>query len=254
MNDISIVESFSKHFTVKFAPTMELKQAAYKIRHSVYSKELGWEPTNENEMEIDEYDNISYHCVLVHKRTQNFVGCIRLIIPPMDNAHLKLPFEKNDLQGVNLDILNVDTLRRGSFGEISRLAVLKSFRRGGGEKDNISELNEDQKLITENEKSCFSYISIALYLAGIVLADLCNHVGIFLMTENKIKRNLRKIGINLIQVGDEIEYKGSRTLFFLPRNNFHSHMKGEMLKFYQEIHQNIKLQLSFIPFTNPIDK
>jgi len=148
MSSFSIAENFSQYFAIRFADTKALRQEAYKIRYGVYSSELGWEPTNENEMESDEYDFTSYHCLLEHKRTKTYAGCIRLIIPPTTDSGLELPFEKNCMQSAKLDVLDPSTYRRGSFGEISRLAVLETFRRRDSEKNTPYVLKEvDEKTV-----------------------------------------------------------------------------------------------------------
>ena len=252
---LSITENFYKYFTIRFANTKELRQAAYKIRHNVYSNELGWEPTNKSEMEIDEYDYTSYHCILEHRTTKICAGCIRLIIPPIDNIKFKLPFEKMSIQSTKLTDLNPDAFRRGSFGELSRLAVLKSFRQKGKEEKIPSDLKENKSQIAtfNNDKRCFSHVTTGLYLAGFALASICNHVGIFAVMEPKLNRLLRRIGFASVQISDEMNYRGSRAIFFFFLENFHANMGKEILEFYQKIYHDIKLQLSLIPYINSAD-
>ena len=95
MNSYSITDNFNQYFKIKFAKNKQLRQEAFKIRYAVYSQELGWEPENELELETDDCDDYSYHCLLVHRRTKVFAGCVRLVIPPVQNPTLLLPFEAN---------------------------------------------------------------------------------------------------------------------------------------------------------------
>ena len=57
----SLAENFDEFFEIKLADTQDLKNESYKIRHTVYAQELGWEPISPNGMEIDECD--PYVCV-----------------------------------------------------------------------------------------------------------------------------------------------------------------------------------------------
>lgn len=129
MKSYSITENFNHYFKIEFAHSKQLVNQAFKIRHSVYCKELNWEPLQSNEMETDQYDDYSFHCLLRHKRTGNYAGCARLVIPPIENPNLKLPFEQHCLHTARTDVVDSAKLPRGSFGEISRVAVLSSFRR-----------------------------------------------------------------------------------------------------------------------------
>lgn len=255
MSQFSIADNFSQFFSVKFANTKALRQEAFKIRYGVYSTELGWEPTNEREMETDEYDDCAFHCLLEHKRTKTFAGCIRLIIPPANNADLKLPFEKNCLESARTDVLDSSTLARGSFGEISRLAVLESFRRRDKEKDVPYVLKEvdPNTVFSETERRNFPNIAMGLYLAGLALANICNHKGLFVMMEPRLNRRLQRFGLPFLQVGDEMDYHGSRAMFYLSKESFHKELSGEMLKFYNVIHNDLLEQIHLLPHTNPAD-
>lgn len=256
MSEYSIADNFNQYFKIKFANTKELRQQAFKIRYGVYSKELGWEPENDRGMETDEYDNSAYHCLLEHRRTGDYAGCIRLIIPPISQPDYLLPFEQNCLESARTNIIDSTQLARGSFGEFSRLAVLESFRRRKKEKNKpyiICEENPDT-IYTEEEHRHFPNIAMGLYLAGIALAELCNHVGLFVMVEPKLNRLLVQFGLPFKQVGNEMEYHGKRALFYLDRNDFNSELSQELKELYSIIHNDLAQQISLIPFTNAADK
>lgn len=255
MSDFSIADNFSQYFSVKFANTKELRQEAFKIRYGVYSDELGWEPSNDSKMETDEYDFCSYHCLLEHKRTQTFAGCIRLVIPPAVNPNLLLPFEKNCSESARTDIIDSSTLPRGSFGELSRLAVLESFRRREKEKNVPFVLKDiDVKTVyTENERRNFPNIAMGLYLAGVALADICNHHSIFVMMEPRLNRRLQRFGLPFVQVGDVMDYHGKRAMFNLDRSDFSSKLTEEMADFYKLIHSELFSQINLLPHTDPSD-
>ncbi|MBL0710174.1 MAG: PEP-CTERM/exosortase system-associated acyltransferase [Colwellia sp.] len=254
MSSFSIAENFSQYFSIKFANTKELRQEAFKIRYGVYSEELGWESENEQKMESDEYDFCSYHCLLEHKRTKTFAGCIRLVIPPTNKPSMPLPFEANCLDSIRKDVFP-SPLFRGGFGEISRLAVLSSFRRREDEKKTpfvLKDINPDT-VYSEEERRNFPNIATGLYLAGMALADLCNHQGIFVMMEPRLNRCLRRFGLPFIQVGDETNYHGNRAMFYLEKEAFFTELTEDMISFYNIIYQDLKSQLFLLPHTNPID-
>ena len=256
MNKYSVVDNFNQYFKVKFADTKTLKNEAFKIRYGVYSEELGWEPENSSMIEMDEYDDYAYHCLLEHRRTGVFAGCVRLVIPPPHQPELPLPFEKNCLHSARTEIIDSTKLPRGTFGEVSRLAVLDSFRRRLKEKKHpfIVEAVDPDTIYTEEERRHFPNIAMGLYLASVALADLCNHSGMFVMMETRLNRRLQRFGLPFIQVGDEMEYHGKRAMFHLDKNKFNSELKPELKELYNNIYHEMNQQLSLIPYTNPTDR
>lgn len=256
MSEYSIAENFSQFFQIKFANTKSLRQEAFKIRYGVYSDELGWEPKNVLQMETDECDDYAYHCLLEHKRTGVYAGCVRLVIPPVQTPALALPFEKNCLHSVRKEILDSTKLTRGSFGEISRLAVLTSFRRRKKDKKGPFVLNavNSDTIYTEEEHRHFPNIAMGLYIAAVALADICNHIGSFVMMEPKLNRRLRRFGLPFDQIGDEIDYHGMRALFFLARDNFYSQLRPELKELYQLIYNDLVKQVFLLPHIDVMDK
>lgn len=256
MSKYSIAENFSQYFQIKFAGTKALRQEAFKIRYGVYADELGWEPENDDKMESDECDDYAFHCLLEHKRTGVFAGCIRLIIPPAANAKQPLPFEENCLASARKDVIDSTTFARGSFGEISRLAVLASFRRREKEKNHPYVLQDvnPETIYSEDERRNFPNIAMGLYLAGAALADICNHAGLFVMMEPRLNRRLARFGLPFVQCGDEMDYHGKRAMFYLPREGFNAELNPELLALYHIVRRDLLQQVNLIPFTDPSDK
>lgn len=256
MSEYSIADNFNQYFKIRFANNKRLRQEAFKIRYGVYCDELGWEPENKAKMETDECDDYSFHCVLEHRRTGAYAGCIRLVIPPSNNPQLKLPFEESCLDSAIPDTVDTQALPRGGFGEISRLAVLSDFRRREKEKNTpfvLNTINPD-KVFTEVERRNFPNIAMGLYLAGVALAELCNHVGIMVMMEPRLNRSLQRFGLPFEQVGEETDYHGRRAMFYLSRENFHQELSDPINALYQLIISDLKKQMFFLPYTNLADK
>lgn len=256
MGDYSVASNFSQYFQIKFANTKTLRQEAFKIRYGVYAKELGWEPENERSMETDECDDYAYHCLLEHKRTGTFAGCVRLVIPPVINPELQLPFEKNCLHSARKDVIDSTTFPRGSFGEISRLAVLADFRRREKETKTpyvIKNINP-KTVYSEDERRNFPNIAMGLYLAGVSLSEICNHRGMFVMMEPRLNRRLKRFGLPFVQCGDEMDYHGQRAMFYLDKDDFNSELTPELLELYSIIHSDLKKQINLVPFTDVTDR
>ena len=252
MGHYSVATNFSQYFRIKFANTKELRHQAFKIRYGVYAEELGWEPQNDSQMESDECDDYSFHCLLEHKRTGVFAGCIRLVIPPATNPTLPLPFEQHCLHSARPEVVDSTSLTRGSFGEISRLAVLSTFRRREREK-NIPYVLQDinpETVYSEDERRNFPNIAIGLYLAGTALAEICNHQGMFVMMEPRLNRRLKRFGLPFVQCGDEMDYHGNRAMFFLSRHGFNAELTPELLELYDIIKADLLEQTPLIPFAD----
>lgn len=256
MSHYSVASNFSQYFQIKFANTKALRQEAFKIRYGVYADELGWEPENDSKMETDECDDYAFHCLLEHKRTGAFAGCVRLVIPPVNNPSLPLPFESHCLSSARKDVIDSTQLPRGSFGEISRLAVLADFRRREKEEKTpfvIKEVNP-KTVYTEDERRNFPNIAMGLYLAAVSLSDICNHGGMFVMMEPRLNRRLKRFGLPFVQCGDEMDYHGMRAMFYLDRKGFNAELNPELLELYNIIRDDLLNQLNLIPFTEPSDR
>jgi len=252
MSTYSIAENFNQYFRIRFAGDKKLREAAYKIRYGVYSTELGWEPQNNDEMETDECDKYAYHCILEHRRTGDFAGCIRLVIPPPNNPHLPLPFEENCLASARENTVDTTKLPRGGFGEISRLAVLEDFRRRDKEKNMPFVLKEvDMETIySVEERRNFPNIAMGLYLSGLAMASIFKHVGIVVMMEPRLNRRLIRFGLPFEQIGDEMDYHGSRAMFYLRQESFYSELNEELLKLYNILHKDLREDITLTNFGN----
>jgi len=123
---------FRKYFVALPALDDELKRAAYRIRHAVYCEELGYEPVRPDGLETDEYDAQASHCLLQGVAHPRYVGCIRIVSPRREDPQRPLPFEL--LCGATLDRTVVDPARlpRERIAEVSRLAVIRQYRRRRG--------------------------------------------------------------------------------------------------------------------------
>lgn len=250
MKNSTLAENFSNHFEVVFAKTPELRKECYRIRHQVYSAELGWEPHDESRMERDGYDEFAYSFLLRHKRTGSFVGTIRLVLPPPKLPHVTLPFEDHCLDSMKLDVIDPARLERGTFGEASRLAVLEEFRKRAGEKTRSFALDDDSddNEFSEEEKRNFPNIAVGLYLSIIAFAKMCNHELMFVLVEPRLQKRLKRVGLMFERAGENIEHHGTRALFFLRRSNFMSRFNEEMLGLFNLLESQLAEQMPLQPY------
>lgn len=251
MENVTLAKNFDQYFEIKFANTKELREESYRIRHSVYCEELGWEPLQENGLESDECDEYSFALLLLHKRTGQYAGTARLVITPPHSPDKKLPFEKHCLDTLRRDRVNMADYPQGSYSEISRLAVPESFRRRAGEKNTpfvVNDVSLDADVFSADEWRNFPNIAIGLYLSIIALAEMCSHLAMFVVVEPRLSRRLNRIGFLFEQAGDEHDYHGNRALFYLPRDKFTSNLNPEILELYYLLEQQLKQQMFLLPY------
>ncbi|TCI04473.1 PEP-CTERM/exosortase system-associated acyltransferase [Corallincola luteus] len=246
----SLAENFDRYFGIRYAKNPALKNFAYRIRHQVYAQELGWEAPNQDEIETDSCDPYAHVCLLEHKTSGQYAGTIRLVIPPAHAANQPLPFEQHCLQSCWRSVIDPESLERGTFGEISRLAVPDTFRRRQDEKGKPFVLGESStaRAFTEEERRNFPNIAIGLYLAAIAMVDICHHQHVFVMMEPRLQRHLMRFGLPFEQSGEAMEYHGTRALYMLPKAKLTRYLSDDIQELYDLIKAELNQQLTLIPF------
>jgi N-acyl amino acid synthase of PEP-CTERM/exosortase system len=251
MTSTTLAENFAQYFDIEFANTKQLQQEAYRIRHAVYCEELGWEPLKDNGMETDECDAYSFTLLLKHKSTKRYAGTARLVITPPDKPECLLPFEAHCLDSIREGAINLADYQRGSYSEISRLAVPEAFRRRLGEQQTpfvVNEFQNDQAIFTEEERRNFPNIAVGLYLSIIALSQMCHHKAMFVVVEPRLKKRLERIGFPFEQLGDEMDYHGVRALFFLRKENYTAKLSPEVLELYNILYESLYPQIMLYPY------
>ncbi len=243
MNELSLAQHFQKYFRVLHADTDELKKQVYKIRYDVYCAELQYEQSCPVDRETDVFDDYSDHILVQHKESGLYAGCVRLVNPPTHNAQAQLPFEAYCLSSVRPEKINfLYATGRCCLGEMSRLAVLASFRRRAGETANPYGVNEVVTLpvqFSEEETRFFPFIAVALYFgsAAIAIAKGLNYAVV--MMEPRLARHLARFGICFIQLGEVIEYHGERAMFYIDYPTLFDNLKPEFEVFYRFVEQQL---------------
>ena len=86
--------AFKQYFEIIPAFSNVLKDEVYRIRHQVYCEDLEFEPIRADQREIDEHDVNSLHLLMRSVKTDEFVGCTRIVRSRPEEPHYRLPFEK----------------------------------------------------------------------------------------------------------------------------------------------------------------
>ncbi len=126
---------FHRYFDAVFAGSDELRSEVFRIRYDVYCEELRFEDPARfpDKQETDAYDRYSLHCLLLHRPSNTFAGCVRLVQVNPEAPSDPLPFEQLCRGRMYEPVLEELVTDRTKVAEISRLAVRSSFRRRKGE-------------------------------------------------------------------------------------------------------------------------
>lgn len=221
MDSERIVEEFRRYFSVVPARTPDLRACAYRVRYAVYAEELGWEDRSRfaDGQERDEYDDNALICLLQHRESGVFAGCVRVVLGEPDPARA-FPFETALRHaGLSLAGLPVEPAWRATAGEISRVAVISRFRRRQHEQGRPDTTLEDSPPAAP-ERRVFPHIAMGLYLGAAAMGLSHGLERVFAIMEPRLARRLRTYGIAFEAVGEPIEHHGLRVPYCLVREGF----------------------------------
>lgn len=235
---------FERYFDIYFAHDDALKEAAFGVRYNVYCQEFGFEPLDRfpDRMERDELDDVSLHCVVVHKASGRPAGCLRLIPGEADGRKLTLPFENASPGCLEHEFLRGKSISRAKICEVSRLAVDSAFRRRNGE--SITRVGQSESIDPSiADARAFNIVSEAVFLAGLAMAKIVGNTHAFAMMEPFLPRILRRSGIDFQQIGDPVDYHGIRAPFIASPADVEANIKSNLRPLYQYLYK--KLDESF---------
>ncbi len=117
---------FDGLYRAVIADTEASKEIHFNLRYQVYCLEKQFEPTAciNTHQEIDKFDVHSIHFLIQHKLSGQWVGAARLV----QGGPESLPMAE-----LTRTCLPSGVAKHANFAELSRLSILKSFRRHGGE-------------------------------------------------------------------------------------------------------------------------
>jgi len=205
---LNLGQSFKKSFEVVPAVSAALRDEAFRIRHQVYCEELGFEPSRPDGREADEYDAQSLHCLIRSRRSDEFVGCTRLILCRRSDPHYPLPFERTCAASLDRSILDPQAMPRNRIAEVSRLAVIGRYRRRSGEQLLAAPMTDAS--FGTSTRPRFPHILVGLYLATTELAALHGIDTMFVLSEPKLAHHFARLGVTITQLGAPVEHRGTR--------------------------------------------
>jgi N-acyl amino acid synthase of PEP-CTERM/exosortase system len=199
---------FQKFFRVRPALDDTTRREVFRIRHTVYCEELGYEPVRDDGLESDEFDRRSLHCVLQAIATGEYIGCVRLVLAERGRLDVELPFETRCGSTLDRTIIDPAQLDRSRIAEVSRLAVIARYRRRRGERDVPIRIDEGD--FGSPDRPRFPYIAAGLYLAMLAQAKRHDIDTLFMLTERTLGKQLTRLGVALRPIGPPIEHRGLR--------------------------------------------
>lgn len=234
-----LTENFQRYFTVDLAMTPEQKRDIYEVRYRVYCEEFGYESAKEfpDQLEQDQFDKNSLHCLITHKSTQRPAGCVRLVTTGDQNLD-QLPLEAYCASSLDAGVMDRFKSKRDSICEISRLAVDGAFRQRSFESETRFG-SKDAIDCSLRERRTFSLISVAGFLAAIALTELTERTNAFAMMEPFLPRLLARSGIVTEKIGSDIDYHGIRAPYFACTSAVIHSMPPELGALYKTIYADI---------------
>ena len=235
---LNLGSTFKQHFEIIPAFSEALKKEVYRVRHQVYCEDLKFEPERSDGYETDERDSYSLHLLMRSVKTNEFIGCTRLVRPRTEELHHPLPFEIACAETLDKAIVDPAKLPRNTIAEVSRLAVIARYRRRKGEaKSEISISDEDFGTSTQPR---FPYIPIGLYLGTTELARVNGIDTLFVLTEERLASHFRKLGFQLQFIGDPVEHHGERIPSMMSVSRIIEGMRPMLRPLYDTIATDIR--------------
>lgn len=232
-NSASLLEDFQRYFSLELATTPEQLARVYRIRYRVYCEEFKYEPAASfpEQMESDEFDSCSKHCLVVHKASGMPAGCARLVLAGEQSL---MPMEKYCSNAIDAATIRAFDGKRDKICEFSRLGVDGAFRRRQGERE--SRFGEISALdCSQREQRTFSLIAVATILSALAMSELIGRPHCFAMMESFLPRLLRRSGLLVQPAGHETEYHGARSPYVWDTREVISNLEQEMQDFYAAI-------------------
>jgi N-acyl amino acid synthase of PEP-CTERM/exosortase system len=194
-----------RYFYTERTEDPEKLKSVYFLRYKVFCEERGFVPKRlcPEQMEVDEYDDVSLHFAAYYNKDQHASGTIRLVTGEVIE---QLPLSnKCQIDRALLPIGFDDT----KFAEISRLAISKQLRRRATDSNYPQEKENGGSVSVQHDKRTkFPEIMLGLYKA---LYQETKRHGIehwLAAMEPSLVKLLYKLPIQFMEIGPEVDYYG----------------------------------------------
>ncbi|WP_299976489.1 PEP-CTERM/exosortase system-associated acyltransferase [uncultured Pseudoteredinibacter sp.] len=230
---MTLLDHFKKFYDVKRAFSPQDLEQCYRIRHSVFCRELNYFDADDYEMEVDEYDAHSEHALLLHKPSGRAVACARIIGGSMEMPEKQLPYETVFKDHLNRELFDPDVFLPGKIIEFSRLAVLPEFR---GQVRRDATLPENADLL----EACKAPV-VLLGLFSICVSLFVNSEAEYgaAMMEPRLAQLIKHSGFKFEEIGDPVKHCGWRSPFLFEREVFMRNISREVSDLFREIDQRL---------------
>jgi N-acyl amino acid synthase of PEP-CTERM/exosortase system len=206
----NMADAFGQYFEMLPAVSDELKNEVYKLRYQVYCKEVGGlNPDLYPEgLEFDEYDTRSAHYLIRHRKSGIYAATVRLILPDVNDRNKLFPIE---LHSRIDNYAVVEHIPRNKLAEVSRFCVSKEFKRRKKEAGTQMGIEANaERVITENERRSFPFLTIALIASLVKMSDEHDIHYWYAVTDPALLRFLSALGIYFTAIGPFTDYYGKR--------------------------------------------
>ncbi|MFP4647907.1 MAG: PEP-CTERM/exosortase system-associated acyltransferase [Halorhodospira sp.] len=191
----------------------------FRLRHNVYCEEFQYEPLQPDGLEMDDYDERSWHAVLRYrgangdKPSGQLAGCVRVVYSEPVVGHPALPLQAHYHHPFFANGPSPEQFEASTICEISRLAVHQGFRRRAKEQ----EAKEGAISMPAKEQvRTFPLLAAGLFAAAAATIIEQRKDHIFVMMEPKLHHRLhRKERIRFAQIGVPINFRGQRAPYYL---------------------------------------
>jgi len=182
-------------FRVRYAAGQEPRLDEYRLRYDAFVEENQWLPAAgcQDRLERDEFDAFSCSAVIVEPVTGEAAACQRLILP----EHLpdgRLTNAERAYQplrpGPAVDFM---AMPRHTWAEASRLTIAPAYRSGSARRCQPAML--------------------AIVYASLALAVALDRTTLFTLSDPRTARLTRRVGIDMRQVGQLVDFHGTRGIF-----------------------------------------
>jgi len=194
-------------------------QELFQLRHRVYCEEFEYEPTQFDGIEIDNYDQRSWHAVLRYRGSNNdkptgqLAGCVRIVFAEQTGDQPILPLQEHYHNPFFDDAPTPTQYPANSICEISRLAVHPDFRRRAKEE----EAKEGAiSMPAADQARTFPLLAAGLFAAAAAIIFYNKKEHMFVIMEPKLQHRLHRIEkIRFTQIGEPIHFRGKRAPYYL---------------------------------------
>jgi N-acyl amino acid synthase of PEP-CTERM/exosortase system len=197
------LEYYNSIFSSSVAECDDDRLDCYRVRFQVYCIDNAFEDPADNPggYETDGFDCHSTHSLLTHRATGNVIGTVRMVLPQENGERRPLPMQMVSGSAASDDLAPFPI---ASTGEISRFAIVKSFRQHVPDKGAEAALTGD-----EWRKMLFN-LPLGLIKSCVEMSAREGLTHWAAVMEPALLRLLTRLGIHFNPLGPLVNHHGRR--------------------------------------------